>query len=156
MPGTGGNNENNNDGDQSNEEKGNSFLTEVKAQTTQGENESKIYYILIENVNNETKFVPDKAALTDGFTVVWINNDSTKDHQLVITTDKGEQLFNSVVHYNKFVIYKFESEGMYFYSDSENPELNGVMTIVATAKPEVKISEPLPGIEAIISSLGIK
>ena len=110
----------------------------------------------MDNVNNETKFVPDKVTLTNGFTVVWINNDILKDHRLVIATDNGESLFNSIVHPNNFVKFKFESEGKYFYSDSENPKIKGLLTILLNSESEVKISEPLPQIESIISSIGFK
>jgi len=142
-----------------NGETGDSFLPEAIAQLVQsaeGQIAGNTYYILIDNLNNETNFVPGKVTLTNGFTVVWINNDNSKDHQLVIATDNGKSLFNSVVHPNNFVKYKFESDGKYFFSDSENPEITGLLTILPNAEPEVKISEPLPQIESIISSIGLK
>ena len=142
-----------------NGETGDSFLPEAIAQLVQsaeGQIAGNTYYILIDNINNETNFVPSKVTLTNGFTVVWINNDNSKDHQLVIATDNGKSLFNSVVHPNNFVKYKFESDGKYFFSDSENPEITGLLTILPNAEPEVKISEPLPQIESIISSIGLK
>ncbi len=138
---------------------GDSFLQPAIAQLVQvaeGQIEGKTYYILMDNVNNETKFVPDKVTLTNGFTVVWINNDILKDHRLVIATDNGESLFNSLVHPNNFVKFKFEDEGKYFYTDSENPKITGLLTILVNSKSEVKISEPLPQIESIISSIGLK
>ena len=142
-----------------NGERGDSFLPEAIAhvvQVAEGQIEGKTYYVLIDNVNNETSFVPDKVTLSSGFTVVWINNNNSKDHRLVITTDNGESLFNTVVPPNNFVKYKFESEGTYFYSDSENTETTGLLTISPNAESEVKISEPLPEIESILSSTGLK
>jgi plastocyanin len=134
-----------------------SFLPEAIAQLVQvaeGQIEGDIYYVLIENVNNETKFVPDKVTLSSGFTIVWINNDISQDHGIVVTNQNGEQLLNSVVSYNNFIDYKFGSEGTFFYSESENGKSDGIVTIVSAGEDNVEISEPLPGIEIIISALG--
>ena len=138
---------------------GGSFLPEAIAQLVQvaeGQIEGEIYYILIENLNNETRFVPDKVTISSGYTVVWINNDSTKDHRIVITDENGKPLLNSVVSYNNFINYKFESNGVFYYSDFGNSGSNGIMTVVADGEDDVEISGPLPGIETIISSLGFK
>ena len=158
-----GNNDNGNSDNDANSRTSNveterSNLPEAIAQIVQvaeGQIDGEIYYILIENVNNETSFVPDKVTLPSGFTIVWINNDS-KDHHLVITDENGKPLLDSVVTDNDFINYKFESEGMFFYSDSANTTSNGIVTIVANGEADVEISGPLPGIETIISSLGFK
>jgi plastocyanin len=125
-------------------------------QTAEGQIEGDIYYILIEHVNNETRFVPDKVTVSSGFTVVWINNDISKEHQVVLTNVDGEPLLNAAVSYNNFIKYKFESDGKFFYSDTENSKSYGIVTVVPNREDNVKISGPLPGIETIISSLGLK
>jgi plastocyanin len=150
------NDDNNNKKDVSDEENRKTGLPQVEALELQGENKGKTYYVLIENGNNETKFVPDKVTLTDGFTVIWLNNDNSEDHQLIITSDTGNPLLNSLVQSNNFVKYKFESEGTYFYSDPENPQINGIITILANGESEEKISKPIQGVDQIISSLGLK
>jgi plastocyanin len=140
-----------------NGETDNSFLPEAIAQLIQvaeGQIDGEIYYILIENVNNETKFVPDDVTLPLGYTVVWINNDSSRDHRVVVSNENGKSLLNSVVSYNSFISYKFESEGQFLYSDFENTESNGLVMVVLEEEDNVEISGPLPGIETIISSLG--
>jgi plastocyanin len=150
------NDDNNNKKDVSDEENRKTGLPQVEALELQGENKGKTYYVLIENGNNETKFVPDKVTLTDGFTVIWLNNDNSEDHQLIITSDTGNPLLNSLVQSNNFIKYKFESEGTYFYSDPENPQINGIITILANGESEEKISKPIQGVDQIISSLGVK
>ncbi len=126
-------------------------------QEAEGQIEGKIYYILIENVNNETNFVPDKVTLTDGFTVVWINEDNSKDNSLTITDDSGKPLLNSNVQSNNFVKYKFESEGTYFYSDPDNPQSGGIITVLKSGVgSEDEISKPVQGMDLILSSLGLK
>ena len=123
-------------------------------QTAEGQITGEIYYILIERADNETRFIPNEITLPNEITVVLINNDSTSDHNMAISNEKGELLFNSLVPHNNFVKYKFESEGTYFFSHSGNTEPDGTLTIVSNTDNTAKISEPLPGIENIISSLG--
>jgi plastocyanin len=130
-----------------NGEAGDSFLPDAIAklvQEAEGQIEGKIYYILIENVNNDTNFDPDKVTLTDGFTVVWINEDNSKDNSLTITDDSGKPLLNSNVQSNNFVKYKFESEGTYFYSDPDNPQSGGIITVLKSGVgSEDEISKPI-------------
>jgi plastocyanin len=134
-----------------------SLLAQAEAQAVQGENGKKIYYVLIENANNETKFVPDKITLTDGFTVVWINNDKSKDHSLTISDDSGKPLFNSVVQSNNFVKYDFQSQGTFSYSDPNNPRASGIITILKNGVgSDNEISKPVQGTDLILSSLGLK
>jgi plastocyanin len=133
-----------------------SFIPEAGAQAAQGQNGKKVYYILIENSNNETNFVPNKVTLTDEFTVIWINKDSSKDHSLTIENSSGQPLFNSVVQPNNFVKYQFQSEGTFSYSDPDNPQYSGIITILKSGlASENEISKPVRGIDLILSSLGI-
>jgi plastocyanin len=157
----GGNNENNNENnnrkDVSGGENNIPFLAQAGAQAAQGENGEKVFYVLIENANNETNFVPDKVTLTDGFTVVWINKDNSKDHSLTITDDSGKPLFNSPVQHNNLVKYKFESEGSYLYSDPDNPQSGGIITVLKSGVgSEDEISKPVQGMDLILSSLGLR
>ncbi|MDW0254190.1 MAG: hypothetical protein QOA13_08850, partial [Nitrososphaeraceae archaeon] len=134
-----------------------SLLSQAQAQAVQGENGEKVYYVLIENANNQTNFVPNKVTLTDGFTVFWINKDNSKDHSLTITDDSGKPLFSSDVQSNNFVKYKFQSEGTYLYSDPDNPQFNGTITILKSGVgSENVISKPIQGMDLILSSLGLK
>jgi plastocyanin len=151
------NNENNNRKDVSGGENNIPFLAQAGAQAAQGENGEKVFYVLIENANNETNFVPDKVTLTDGFTVVWINKDNSKDHSLTITDDSGKPLFNSPVQHNNLVKYKFESEGTYLYSDPDNPQSGGIITVLKSGVgSEDEISKPVQGMDLILSSLGLR
>ena len=52
----------------------------------------------------------------------------------MITDENGKPLLDSVVTNNDFINYKFESEGMFFYSDSTNTASNGIATIVANGE----------------------
>ncbi|MDW0336130.1 MAG: hypothetical protein QN755_10580, partial [Nitrososphaeraceae archaeon] len=134
-----------------------SLLSQAQAQAVQGENGEKVYHVLIENANNQTNFVPNKVTLTDGFTVFWINKDNSKDHSLTITDDSGKPLFSSDVQSNNFVKYKFQSEGTYLYSDPDNPQFNGTITILKSGVgSENVISKPIQGMDLILSSLGLK
>ncbi|MDW0165915.1 MAG: hypothetical protein QOK65_11090, partial [Nitrososphaeraceae archaeon] len=134
-----------------------SLLSQAQAQAVQGENGEKVYYVLIENANNQTNFVPNKVTLTDGFTVFWINKDNSKDHSLTITDDSGKPLFSSDVQSNNFVKYEFQSEGTYLYSDPDNPQFNGTITILKSGVgSENVISKPIQGMDLILSSLGLK
>jgi plastocyanin len=151
-----GDNGNANDGT-SNGDPIQSLLSQAQAQAVQGENGEKVYYVLIENANNETNFVPNKVTLTDGFTVFWINKDNSKDHSLTITNDSGKPLFSSAVQSNNFVKYKFQTEGTYLYSDPDNPQFNGTITILKRGLgSEYEISKPVQGLNLILSSLGLK
>ncbi|MGI8719305.1 MAG: hypothetical protein ACR2KF_02160 [Nitrososphaeraceae archaeon] len=150
-----GDNGNANDGT-SNGDTIQSLLSQAQAQAVQGENGEKVYYVLIENANNQTNFVPDKVTLTDEFTVIWINKDSSKDHSLTITNSSGHSLFNSVVQPNNFVKYEFQLEGTYLYSDPDNPQYSGIITILKSGMAsENEISKPVQGMDLILSSLGI-
>ncbi|MGB8163126.1 MAG: hypothetical protein WCE92_09585, partial [Nitrososphaeraceae archaeon] len=151
-----GDNGNANDGT-SNGDTIQSLLSQAQAQAVQGENGEKVYYVLIENANNQTNFVPNKVTLTDGFTVFWINKDNSKDHSLTITDDSGKPLFSSDVQSNNFVKYEFQSEGTYLYSDPDNPQFNGTITILKSGVgSENVISKPVQGMDLILSSLGLK
>jgi plastocyanin len=134
-----------------------SLLSQAQAQAVQGENGEKVYYVLIENANNETNFVPDKVTLTNGFTVFWINKDNSKDHSLTITDGSGKPLFNSAVQSNNFVKFKFQTEGTYLYSDPDNPQFSGTITILKSGVgSEDEISKPVQGTDLILPSLGLK
>ena len=112
--------------------------------TGQNSYEGKAFYILIKSVNNKTDFVPDKITLTEGSKVIWLNYD-TAEHR--ITVDSGSKsgypLLNSLILPNGMVDQEFQSVGTYYYSDLDNPQSNGVITILDTAQKEDATSIPL-------------
>ena len=112
--------------------------------TGQNSYEGKAFYILIKSVNNKTDFVPDKITLTEGSKVIWLNYD-TSEHR--ITVDSGSKsgypLLNSLILPNGMVDQEFQSVGTYYYSDLDNPQSNGVITILDNAQKEDAISIPL-------------
>ena len=112
--------------------------------TGQNSYEGKAFYILIKSVNNKTDFVPDKITLTEGSKVIWLNYD-TAEHR--ITVDSGSKsgypLLNSLILPNGMVDQEFQSVGTYYYSDLDNPQSNGVITILDNAQKEDATSIPL-------------
>ena len=112
--------------------------------TGQNSYEGKAFYILIKSVNNKTDFVPDKITLTQGSKVIWLNYD-TAEHR--ITVDSGSKsgypLLNSLILPNGMVDQEFQSVGTYYYSDLDNPQSNGVITILDNAQKEDATSIPL-------------
>jgi hypothetical protein len=76
---------------------------------------------------------------------------------LTITDDSGKPLFNSDVQSNNFVKYEFPSEGTFFYSDPDNPQSSGIITILKSGVgSENEISKPVQGTDTILSLLGLK
>lgn len=95
-------------------------------------------------MNNKTNFVPDKVTLTEGDKVIWLNHDNT-EHRVTVGPDpkSGYQLLNSYIPPDGMVEHQFQSAGSYSYSDLDNPNSKGDITILDKAHGSDAVSIPL-------------
>ena len=155
--GSDGDDGSNNKNVEPNENNGENLVSQAKNQTVEGKNEGKVFYVLIENLDNKINFVPDKVTLTSGFRVVWLNNDNS-DHSITVESGSKSEypLFSSHIPPKGSVDYEFQSAGTYSYSDLDSRQSDGIITILDNAGDQDAISKPLKGIEIILPSFGMK
>src|SRR6476469_2519974 len=111
--------------------KGNTLLSQAEKQTFEKKYGNKVSYVAIGDLNNKTSFDPDKVTLTVGSKVVWLNKDNS-DHTITLEAKSKSKypLLNSLILPNGMVDYEFQSAGTYSYSDVDNPQVKGIITIV--------------------------
>ena len=111
--------------------KGNTLLSQAEKQTFEIKYGNKVSYVAIGDLNNKTNFDPDKVTLTVGSKVVWLNKDNS-DHTITLEAKSKSKypLLNSLILPNGMVDYEFQSAGTYSYSDVDNPQVKGIITIV--------------------------
>jgi plastocyanin len=105
---------------------------------------SKVFYVLIKSENNKTTFVPEKITLTTGSTVVWLNQDSA-DHTITVGSNSKSEyaLLNSLILPSGMVDQKFQSAGTFYYKDIENPQSEGVVTILNNGEKDNSTAIPI-------------
>ena len=111
--------------------KGDTLLSQVEKQTLEKKYGNKVSYVAIGDLNNKTNFDPDKVTLTVGSKVVWLNKDNS-DHTITLEAKSKSKypLLNSLILPNGMVDYEFQSAGTYSYSDVDNPQVKGIISIV--------------------------
>jgi len=107
------------------------LLSQAEKQTLEKKYGNKVSYVAIGDLNNKTNFDPDKVTLTVGSKVVWLNKDNS-DHTITLEAKSKSKypLLNSLILPNGMVDYEFQSAGTYSYSDVDNPQVKGIITIV--------------------------
>ena len=107
------------------------LLSQAEKQTLEKKYGNKVSYVAIGDLNNKTSFDPDKVTLTVGSKVVWLNKDNS-DHTITLEAKSKSKypLLNSLILPNGMVDYEFQSAGTYSYSDVDNPQVKGIITIV--------------------------
>jgi plastocyanin len=105
---------------------------------------SKVFYVLIKSENNKTIFVPEKVTLTTGSTVVWLNQDRS-DHTISVASNSKSEyaLLNSLILPSGMVDQKFQSAGTFYYKDIENPQSEGVVTILNNGEKDNSTAIPI-------------
>jgi len=119
-----------------NKNNGDTLLSQAEKQTLEKKYGNKVSYVAIGDLNNKTNFDPDKVTLTVGSKVVWLNKGNS-DHTITLEAKSKSKypLLNSLILPNGMVDYEFQSAEMYSYSDVDNPQVKGIITIVEdTAK----------------------
>ncbi len=111
--------------------KGDTLLSQAENQTLEKKYGNKVSYVAIGDLNNKTNFDPDKVTLTVGSKVVWLNKDNS-DHTITLEAKSKSKypLLNSLILPNGMVDYEFQSAGTYSYSDVDNPQVKGIISIV--------------------------
>jgi plastocyanin len=114
-----------------NKNNGNTLFSQTEKQTLEKKYGNKVSYVAIGDLNNKTNFDPDKVTLTVGSKVVWLNKDNS-DHTITLEAKSNSKypLLNSLILPNGMVDYEFQSAGTYSYSDIDNPQVKGIITIV--------------------------
>jgi plastocyanin len=114
-----------------NKNNGDTLLSQAEKQTLEKKYGNKVSYVAIGDLNNKTNFDPNKVTLTVGSKVVWLNKDNS-DHTITLEAKSKSKypLLNSLILPNGMVDYEFQSAGMYSYSDVDNPQVKGIITIV--------------------------
>jgi plastocyanin len=113
------------------------IASQVANQTVDDKYGRKVFYILIKSANNETSFVPDKVTLTTGSTIVWLNQDSS-DHTITLNAEPNSKyaLLNTLILPDGMVDQKFQSAGKYSFSDLDNPNSKGDITILDNSEKD--------------------
>ena len=114
-----------------NKNNGDTLFSQAEKQTLEKKYGNKVSYVAIGDLYNKTKFDPDKVTLTVGSKVVWLNKDNL-DHTITLEAKSKSKypLLNSLILPNGMVDYEFQSAGTYSYSDVDNPQVKGIITIV--------------------------
>jgi plastocyanin len=114
-----------------NKNNGDTLFSQAEKQTLEKKYGNKVSYVAIGDLYNKTNFDPDKVTLTVGSKVVWLNKDNS-DHTITLEAKSKSKypLLNSLILPNGMVDYEFQSAGTYSYSDVDNPQVKGIITIV--------------------------
>ncbi len=114
-----------------NKNNGDTLFSQAEKQTLEKKYGNKVSYVAIGDLYNKTNFDPDKVTLTVGSKVVWLNKDNS-DHTITLEAKSKSKypLLNSLILPNGMVDYEFQSAGTYSYSDVDNPQVKGIVTIV--------------------------
>jgi plastocyanin len=132
-----GKDSNDGDNDKSGEQKDDSNsgnvgkISTVFSGTSLDQRDNAVMYVQIKSTNNETRFVPDEVTLSPGSKIIWMNSDSL-DHRITVGSgsDSEYSLLNSLLWPGGIVEHEFDSEGTFFYTDLENPEAKGTITVL--------------------------